>query len=392
MINDNFFIIPDNIRKKYRDSFKSKKERNIFNFLKLYLKWLESDNESFNRTILCTNPLRMKDNKRYNKEFDLAIIQFLYQTIDKEFKSRKVSKAYKGEAYAYLGVGYEYGVFTLDKNPTKAFESYEISAQLSNAIGTFRLAQCFEKGLGVCVSSEKALSFYRCAAKLGLCEALHLFGLATCQGYVGAVRDENTGYYYLKMAVKKADRLCPYPLYDMGLFYSKGENDCGISEDQKFAIENFEKGAELGDPNCKFRLGQLYEFGDLLCKKNREMAVQYYLEAANAGQIEAQYIISEYYLTGRTNKIEKSYEKSFKWALAGATKGHANCAFKCGESALTGTGTNKNILDALFWFKVAKSYGHADADSKINELEYKIAKMDGGAEVPNTCCYCLFGL
>lgn len=379
------------MRTKYREAFHTGKEKAVFSFLRKYLRWLENDNEAFNRTVIMTNPLKMKDNRRYNKDFDTSVIQFLYQTIEKSYENKKHSKKYKGEAYAFLGVGYEYGVFTLDENPSKAFESYETSAQLSNPLGTFRLGQCFEKGLGVYPSEENALSFYRCAAKLGLTEALHLFGMVTLNGYLNTMKDENTGCYYLKMAAKKADKLCPYPLFDMGLFYEKGEENCGITADYTFAIEQFENGAKLGDPNCKYKLGQCYEFGDLKCVKNKRKATSYYLDAAKAGQIEAQYLVSDYYLTGKTSVIEKSYKKSFEWARAGATKCSADCAYKCGESAYTGTGTDKNILDAMFWFQISEQLGSTAATDRIKEVEQQIAKENAGVDVPETCCMCLFG-
>ncbi|OQS53446.1 SKT5-like protein [Ecytonucleospora hepatopenaei] len=333
----------------------------------------------------------MKENKRHNKDFDQTINLFLKQTLAKSYENKKHSKKYKGEAYAFMGVGYEYGIFNLESNPSYAFEKYETAAQLGNALGTFKLGQCFEKGFGVYASTEKALSFYRCAAKLGLTEALHLYGMIMFNGYIGAMKDENTGHYYLKMAVKNADKYCPYPLYDMGLFYENGENSCGITKDFSFSLENYEKGAELGDPNCKYKMGQCYEYGDMGLDIDKKKSAQFYTEAANSGQIDAQWILSEYYLTGKKPHIEKSYEKSYGWALAGATKGSERCAFKCGECALSGTGTEENILDAYFWFLISKYLGSADADDKIKEVEHKLAKMDAGAEVPSTCCSCLFG-
>merc|ERR1712133_119951 len=198
------------------------------------------------------------------------------------------------------------------------------------------MAQCFEKGCGVPQSNETALSFYRCAAKLGLVDALHTYGIITYHGYVGCPKDQNTGYYYMKVAAKKADKLCPYPLYDLGLFYEQGGRECGVSEDYKYALENFEKGAKLGDPNCKYKLALSYEYGDLELRKNKQKSIEYY-----------------------------------KSSLNGAVKGHPGCAFRCGECAMTGTGTEENILEALFWFEIAQVFGHGDALIKIHELREK---------------------
>ena len=89
--------------------------------------------------------------------------------------------------------------------------------------------------------------------------------------------------------------------------------------------------------------------------------------------------------------VKKSYEKSFFWTLRGATKGHSGCAFNCGEYTLTGTGTEKDLLGALFWFEISNVLGYSDAKEKIDQLQIQIAKKDAGAEIPAACCFCLFG-
>ncbi|ORD94694.1 CHR2 [Enterospora canceri] len=391
MISDKYIVIPEKIRKSHREVFQAQKEKHIFGFLRKFLKWLEDDNKSYNKMVLFENPLKMNDNARYNKEFNQLIHDFLQNVIYKDYSDKKQGKRFKGEAHTFIGVGYEFGMFTLPKNAQKAYENYNVAAQLSNAMGTFKLAQCFEKGSGVSQSNETALSFYRCAAKLGLVDALHTYGMITYHGFVGSPKDQNTGYYYMKVAAKKADKLCPYPLYDLGLFYESGGNECGVSEDFVYALENFERGAQLGDPNCKFKLAQAYEFGDLKLKKNKSKSLELYKSAAESGSVEAQFYISECYLSGKTKQLNRNYFKSYKWAIQGAIKGHPSCAYKCGESAMTGTGTDANVLDALFWYEIAKVFGHGDADQKIKELNYKINKENVGPEWPEPCCCCLFG-
>lgn len=390
MLNEKFLVLPDSMKEAHRNAFASGNIKNVFAFLRKCLKWFEDDDEAYCRTMITKNPLKMHNNKAYNKDFNKQIYNFLMDVLERQF-DKKNDKKYKGDAYAFIGVGYEFGVFSLPKNPHQAYENYNIAAQLGNSIGTFRLAQCFDKGTGVSASPDQSLSFYRCAAKLGQTEAMHTYGMVMCYGYLNAPKDENTGYYYLKVAAKKADKLCPYPLFDLGLFYEDGVNNAAITEDYKYALQCFEKGAKLGDPNCKFKLGQSYEYGDLTLRKNPEKSVKYYKSAADNGSVDAQYLISEYYLTGKSNMIEKSYSKSYQWAVLGATKCHAPSAFKCGEYALTGTGTDKNILESQFWFEIAKVCGHQDADTKLAEVYHQIEKEDEGAEIPNGCCFCLFG-
>lgn len=391
MINNKFLVVSNDLKEQYEEALNSHNEKNMFKFLKKYLKWIEGDDKPYNRLFLIKNPLKMKNDKVFNKEFNYSIIQFLNKMINNNFSDKRMSKKYKGLAHTYLGIGYEFGIFNCRKSPTDAFNKYKLAAQIGDPLGTFRLAQCFEKGIGVSISQEQALSFYRCAAKLGLTDAVHTYGIIMMYGYCGATKDQNTGYYYMKIAAKKADKNCPFPLYDLGMFYENGTNDCGVNEDYKYAYENFYRGAKLGDPNCKFKLGQCHEFGDLNVKKDREKSIKYYKSAAEYGCVEAQYLISEYYLTGKLRILKKSYEKSFFWTLRGATKGHSGCAFNCGEYTLTGTGTEKDLLGALFWFEISNVLGHSDAKEKIDQLQIQIAKKDAGAEIPAACCFCLFG-
>ncbi|KAL6122185.1 hypothetical protein NUSPORA_00805 [Nucleospora cyclopteri] len=389
MINSNFLMLPKELQADFEKTFNSGNEKVNFVFLRKYLKFLEDDDKSFNKTYIKHNPLEDVENAKFNDKLNITVYEFLYKVINTGY-SKKDNERLKADAYNYLGVGYEFGVFTLNYNPYKAFNNYTISAQLNSGLGTFRLAQCFERGMGTPISAGRALSFYRCAAKLGLTDGLHAYAMILYNGYVGATKDISTGLYYLKVAAKKANKLCPYPLYDLGLHFEQGDV-IELSNDHKYALNLFTKGAKLGDPNSQFKLGQVYEFGDLKQRKNMKKAIDFYKKAAENGHVEAQYMMSELYLVGKSNIIPRSYEKSYQWARFAATKGHSEAAQTCGDCAYTGTGTNKNILDSLWWYKIAEMYGNVESKDKIKNLESQIERQNVGAEVPSSCCCsCLF--
>lgn len=99
----------------------------------------------------------------------------------------------------FIGVSHEYGQFGNPIDSEEAYSNYLLSAQLNNDLGTYKLAQCYENGKGTSRNIEKALYFYRCAAKLGLPDALHSYGSILVNGCLGSEVDEKTGLDYLSL-------------------------------------------------------------------------------------------------------------------------------------------------------------------------------------------------
>ncbi|KAG0417745.1 Chitin synthase regulatory factor 3, partial [Dictyocoela roeselum] len=134
-------------------------------------------------------------------------------------------------AHAYLGLAYELGALGVTKDEKRAFGYYKIAMKMNNALGTYRLAQCYEKGIYKRKNLVKALTFYRLAAKLGLVEAQHTFGSILIYGDLNAQRDISCGIFYLKLAIKNSNSEYPYPYFDLARVYESNNNIQGVVPD-----------------------------------------------------------------------------------------------------------------------------------------------------------------
>jgi TPR repeat protein len=98
---------------------------------------------------------------------------------------------------------------------------------LGNASAMFNLAVCYENGMGVTKSAEKAVELYERAIELG--DASAMFNLAVC--------------------------------------YENGE---GVTKSAEKAVELYERAIELGNASAMFNLALCYENGDGCDEERRE--------------------------------------------------------------------------------------------------------------------------
>lgn len=379
-INNSFFKVTEELQREYHKSFTSEDDSKIFFFLRKLLQFVENDNSAYNVLLLFENPLKDDKNRNFINDLNRNCRDFL------ESKKMSSDKHTSGSALCYIGVGYEYGFFECPKDYREAFDSYLISSQLNHDLGTYRLAQCFEQGKGTSRDSEKALYFYRCAAKLGLIDALHVYGSILANGYLGTKSDQKTGLHYMSLAAVKASKLYPYPLFDIGKWYETKQESLDITVDEQYSFDVYMKGANLNDPNSQYRIAKCYENGELKRSKSLSTAVAWYKKAAENGQIDAQMMLFGFYSAGVMNSVRKDFGKSYYWALRAGIKGNARAVFFLGEYARSGTGIKQDILLALWWYTVSASMGSYEAKIKMRETKAEIERRDIGPEIPYMCC------
>ncbi len=386
MLNNKYFYLTENLITEYKKVFLNMNNDEIFEFLRKYLKYIESDDECYNRYFILSDPMKTyKKNKEIVDEFNSRIGSYL-ETMLTNIKEKIEKKSIEGNVTCYLGVAYEYGLFGKPKDYSIAFYYYTISAQLHNSLGTFRLGICYEKGIGTLINYEKAVYFYRCAAKLRLVDGMHVYGTILVNGYLNSVKNVNIGRHFLTSAGFCADKIYPFALFDIGKLYENKKDEKDVLKDLEYARNIYTLGVTLGDPNCMFRLAESYEFGDLLNKCDLKKAFEYYKIAAKSGHVNAQMWMSEFYFHGNQNKNYFNPKKSYMWALCAATKGNGRSAYIIGEYTMNGCGVEKNKLLSLWWYIISTYLGNTDANIKIEELRYQVEREDEGVFHEQSCC------
>lgn len=366
--------------------FTGNDEHKIFLFFRKYIKFIESDDRDFQHLFLISNPLRYKkENESFMKEFNTKCWEFLVH-IQQVYSHKQKGHFMAGEATCYMGTAYEYGLFNQPVNYQKAFELYTISAQLNHDYGTYRLAQCYEKGLGTSRNLSKAAYFFRCVAKLGLIDGMHVYGAILINGLFESEKDVRTGLHFLSLASLKASKIYPYALFDMGRYYENKFKIHDVSVDEIYAFEIYNHGASLNDSNCLYRLAIAYEHGELNQQINKNRAFDYFKRAAQFGHIDGQMYLCEIYCTGSEYGVSQNPEQSFYWGLKTATKGHGRAAYILGEFHKRGFGTEQNLIKSLWWFLISKEFGCKEADSQVSKIKNEVRKMDEGPESSEMCC------
>jgi hypothetical protein len=276
-------------------------------------------------------------------------------------KRRYCQKRLAGRLLAIMGVIYEKGFFGVGPDLFMAYKKYELSAQLNCPFGTFRLAQCHEKGIGTVKNIEQALYFYRCSAKLGSIEALHTFGTILIQNDFDGEFSEEVGVVYLRLAANKATKTYPFSCYDYSRYIEHSMKKDFF--DVGYCFKSYLKGAILECPNCQFRVGQLYETGEMGVEISLANSVKWYQKASSNGHSDAQLKIANYIL--RKNDPQKDdFVLAFNYALKSAISDNPRGAKYVSIMYQKGIGTKKNESLSKWWEKVYEVFCSSQKISK----------------------------
>jgi TPR repeat protein len=121
------------------------------------------------------------------------------------------------------------------------------------------------------------------------------------------------------------------------------------SEDYTVAWKLFNKGAE-----------------GLGVSQNRNFAIQKYQKAADLGHGDSQYNVAQAYMFG--NGVQKNYQKALFYFKASADNGDAESAFNVGILLSSGIDIEPNLPLALRYFKKANELGDERALEMIKKF------------------------
>ncbi len=207
----------------------------------------------------------------------------------------------------------------------EAFKWYSEAAEKDCVDAKFSLGMCYEHGKGVDVDILSAASWYWSAATDGHQDARRRVDvLAASDIRIRAWRDG---------LIEDLDDL---PALDL--------------EDQ-------------------FGFGAAYHNGDGV-DQNLNVAIKWYLMAANAGHPAAQNNLGICY--DRGDGVPQDCREAAKWYRSSADQGDETAQFNLGLCHLNGTGVPKDMVLAYKWFNLAAANGHKGAAEERDEIEGKM--------------------
>lgn len=123
--------------------------------------------------------------------------------------------------------------------------------------------------------------------------------------------------------------------------------------------------AEAGETGAQFGLGLLYDYGFQGSARNPDEAQRWYLKAAAAGDVDAQYYLGKWY-RGRSARPEPA--EAFYWIRLAADQGQPSAQAVLGELYEAGEGVAKDLEQAGAWYLRAADQGVAQAHCGVARL------------------------
>lgn len=168
-------------------------------------------------------------------------------------------------------------------------------------------------------------------------------------------------------------------LYEVGYAYYRGY---GVEENDEKAFKLFCKAAEASLPKAVDIVADCYRCG-IGIEEDEKKATEWetkafllYLDAANNGDVEAQYEMARHYEYGCG--CEKDQTKTFEWLRKAAENGHPEAMYDVSECYRKGAGIGTDCEKALEWYVKSAVCGDDERLLVILAQEYcKGGKVQG---------------
>jgi hypothetical protein len=124
----------------------------------------------------------------------------------------------------------------------------------------------------------------------------------------------------------------------------------GVKTDNKTAFHHMKMSADMDTPEGLLGLAIIYHQGLGGKQKNLSTAIEYYIKAAEFGNIEAQFQLGMLYFSGKN--IPRDYSKSIKYFSMAAFQGYTRAIYYLGWMHHNGLATIESCYKALQMFQI----------------------------------------
>ena len=273
------------------------------------------------------------------------------------------------EAQFILAEMHGTGQHGLPVDYARAFDLYSSASKQNHPAATFRAAVCYELGAGTKRDFVRAAQFYRKAAALGDYEAMHKLALVLLYGQLNQRRSLKEGVTWLKRAVAHADAEHPESLHDLAQCYERIGGCPILLADEAYALELYTHAAEYGLAQSQYRLGLVYEYGQLGAPADPSRSILWYSKAAEQGHPDAELALSHWYLVGSAGVLEPSDADALRWTQKAADRGHVAAEYTMGHYAEVGIGMAVDLHEAKRWYERAAAAGSKKAAARLAEIK-----------------------
>lgn len=192
-----------------------------------------------------------------------------------------------------------------------------------------------------------------------------------CVLAIGSVRAGETQNLFNKISLL-ALKGSPEAHYHLGMMHNNG---IGTEKDLKKALEQFQKAAKMGDPLGAYKLGCYYDgqAGNLL-QTDHEKSLNYKRIAADAGYVLAQHDV------GILLYKKKDWNGALRYWKMAAQQGDAESTYFISNLYSDGSMLPKNLTLAYSYFKLSQLLARKEitknAQKSLDEISSKISKTE----------------
>lgn len=191
----------------------------------------------------------------------------------------------------------------------------QLAANQGGASGQYIVGHMYYHGYGVEKDYKQALHWLKMAAEQNQYEALYLLGVMYKDG-LGVVQDYVQAYKYFDIATDQFPHAKALNCMADMAYNGHGGVDKNIVE----AIEFYFNAADSGDSDAQFNIGLIYYRGDGPDGKDYGKALQFFMQAADNDHTDAQAYLGQIYHDG---VVLKDLTKSLEFTRMAANKGNA---------------------------------------------------------------------
>lgn len=134
--------------------------------------------------------------------------------------------------------------------------------------------------------------------------------------------------------------------------------------DYAAALSAFLEAAEQGHVESQFLCGQMYRRG-IGTESNDRLALTWYKRAAKQGHLGGQLACASIYEDGRGTEID--LKRALSWYEQAAKQGSVDAQLKCGYMYYGGRAETRNPKKARRWLEAAAKNGSAEAQTFLDE-------------------------
>jgi TPR repeat protein len=270
------------------------------------------------------------------------------------------------------------------------------------------LARCYHSGNGVEKNLEEGLKYFKEAAALGEKNALIHMAMAYQYGDGVEKNLEKAIENWGKVAARYPNELVHLGLcYDARAFELKQQgNDKKAKEYYKKAYEHYTKAAKEKDAQAMYNIAYHHAHGTF-CKKNLEVAKEWFTKAVKLGHVEAMASLGKINLFGNIKNFEeaekglteaanggssdamidlgwfygvikKDNKQSFSWYEKAAALGNPAALYSCGALLLSSVSENNDDGSALSYLQQSAEKGYSPAMTLLGK--YYLERSDAETE------------